>query len=118
MNLGPVVLTVLQFVAAAAGYVLVAAIVPEGTEYRGAALFVGVVASVLLVGLGYRRYVREALPARVRGGTPEETEAPTDDGRPPGVGSGPPSETELEEWARRERERDGDQDRDRGRGRD
>jgi len=67
VNLGPLVLTVMQCCGAAVGFLLGIALVPPGTPYRRAGLLFGVVGAVLLASLVYRRHVRAALPAALGG---------------------------------------------------
>jgi len=77
VNLGPLVLTVMQFGAAAAGFLLGTALLPPGTPYRRVGLLFGVVGAVVLASVTYRRRVRAALPASLGG---DRTDDDTGDG--------------------------------------
>ena len=86
VNLGPLVLTVMQFGAAAAGFLLGIALVPPGTPYRRVGLLFGVVGAVVLASVTYRRRVRAALPASLGGDrTSDNGDGDSDDPAAPGA---------------------------------
>lgn len=94
VNLGPLLLTVLQFVAAALGYLFARAVIPPGTPNRSIGLFAGVIGAVLIAGLVYRRHLRDRLPAGVSG-LDDGERAPSDES----PGADPPAS-----WAEDDRE--------------
>lgn len=89
VNLGPLVLTVMQFGAAAAGFLLGTALLPPGTPYRRVGLLFGVVGAVVLASVTYRRRVRAALPASLGGDrTGDDAGGSGDDDGPVAPGAG------------------------------
>jgi len=74
VNLGPLVLTVMQFAAAGLGFLLGIALIPPGTPNRRIGLAFGVVGAVLLASVVYRRHVKTALPASLGGESDDSDE--------------------------------------------
>lgn len=66
-NLGPLVLTVIQFVSAGVGYLVVVTWVPTNPGNRGTAVLIGVVTAAVVGTSLYYRQVRPRLPPSLLG---------------------------------------------------
>jgi hypothetical protein len=86
-NIGPLVLTLLQFAFAGAGYLLVVTVLPSDFGNPRLAVLVAVVVAAATGTLFYRRSVRPRLPAALLGGDDDFEERPPDGLDAPGPGA-------------------------------